>query len=117
MAKTAGVETPGISKCQHWFKATHSVKSRRSFTRRLCWVKLFALPSLYRQGQLEKSLRYEADIAILYKVTRPNVEPLFETLKPILTEAQLIDVKNIVGEIQQRIAKLDRAKKPEPDSQ
>jgi len=83
----------------------------------LILLKLFALPSLYRQGQLEKSLRYEADIAILYQVTRPNVEPLFEVLRPMLTDGQLTDLRNIVSEIKQRIERLDRAKEPDAGRQ
>ncbi len=82
----------------------------------LILLKLFALPSLYLQGQLEKSIRYEADVAILYQVTRPNMQPLFEILKPLLTEGQMSDVTSIVEDVQRRIARLDRAKRAGPDS-
>lgn len=78
----------------------------------LILLKLFALPSLYRQGLLEKSLCYEAEIAILYQVTRPQMDPLFNILKLLLSDEKLADMRNIVAEIQQRIARLDRAKKP-----
>jgi hypothetical protein len=99
------------------YSATHrflEMDLRTATIEGLILLKLFALPSLYRQGRLEKTIRYEADIAILYQVTRPNVEPLFEVLKPMLTDGQLTDLITIVAQIQQQIARLDRAKNAQP---
>ena len=76
----------------------------------LILLKLFALPSLYRQGRWEKIFRYEADIAILWQPTRPNLEPLFVRIRPFVDEGQWTDLRNIVGDIQKRIERADRMK-------
>lgn len=81
----------------------------------LLLLKLFALPSLYRQGRWEKIFRYEADVAILYERARPDMAPLFEQLKPHVDEGQLDELRNIVAEIQRRIERVDQAKKVAED--
>ena len=73
----------------------------------LLLLKLFALPSLYRQGQFDRSELYERDIAMLIRGYRPDLEPLFEELSLHVLESDLAEVRNIVGEIEDR---LDRAK-------
>lgn len=53
----------------------------------LLLLKLYALPSLYRQGDFVKVGLYENDIATLMYYYRPAVTPLLEKLKRHLGEA------------------------------
>jgi hypothetical protein len=80
----------------------------------LILLKLFALPSLYRQGLSTKIGLYENDIYVLYAVERPDTEPMLQELSPFVDEGQLTELRNIIGEIKQRIARLDRAKRSNP---
>jgi hypothetical protein len=74
----------------------------------LILLKMFALPSLYRQRRRPKIALYENDIYMLYDLGRPQMEPLFLELKPFVEDAVLADLRNIVAEIRQRIERVDR---------
>ena len=71
-------------------------------------LKLYALPSLYRQGDLIRVALYETDVLSLLDRYRPPVEPLFMELKPYLPPNDLAAARDIVAEIQQKIARFDR---------
>jgi hypothetical protein len=49
----------------------------------LVLLKLYALPSLYRQGNLARVALYETDILMLMDRHKVDVEPLFAELTPI----------------------------------
>jgi hypothetical protein len=74
----------------------------------LLLLKLYALPSLYRQGNFARVALYEGDIATLMHDYRPPVEPLFEELREHLSDTDLASLRKIVGEIQERIERFDR---------
>ena len=74
----------------------------------LLLLKLYALPSLYRQGNFARVALYEGDIATLLHDYRPPVEPLFEELKDHLSATDLSSLRKIAGEIQERIERFDR---------
>ncbi len=74
----------------------------------LLLLKLYALPSLYRQGNFARVALYEGDIATLVHDYRPPVEPLFEELKEHLSTTDLDSLRKIAGEIQERIERFDR---------
>lgn len=69
----------------------------------LLLLKLYALPSLYRQGNFARVGIYENDIATLIYSYRPEVEPLLEELAQHLNETDIIAVREIVSEIEQKI--------------
>lgn len=69
----------------------------------LLLLKLYALPSLYRQGNFARVGIYENDIATLIYSYRPEVEPLLKELGQYLSETDIIAVREIVTEIEQRI--------------
>jgi len=71
-------------------------------------LKLFALPSLYRQFAWERIHVYEADIKILLALHKPATEPLFALLAKHVLPRDLAELKKIVSEEQQRIAKAER---------
>lgn len=74
----------------------------------LLLLKLYALPSLYRQGNFARVALYESDISTLMHEYRPPIEPLFEELQSHLSPTDLAAVRGIVTEIQQRIQRFDR---------
>jgi len=71
-------------------------------------LKLFALPSLYRQFDWERIHVYEADIKTLLALHRPAMEPLFALLEKHILPTDLGELKKIVSDEQQRIAKTER---------
>ena len=77
----------------------------------LVLLKLYALPSLYRQGQIDRVTVYEADITSLIQRHRCDVEPLFERLRSHLSESDLRELRAIVRDIQARIARFEQLKK------
>ncbi len=74
----------------------------------LLLLKLYALPSLYRQGNFARVALYEGDIATLMHDYRPPIEPLFEELKEHLSATDLESLRKIAGEIQERIERFDQ---------
>ncbi|MFH1636608.1 MAG: hypothetical protein ABIG63_21715 [Chloroflexota bacterium] len=69
----------------------------------LLLLKLYALPSLYRQGNFARVGIYENDIATLVHYYKPNLPELLAELSRYTSESDLEEIKNIVTEIQQRI--------------
>lgn len=74
----------------------------------LVLLKLYALPSLYRQGDLDRAALYETDILTLMRRHRVDPEPLFTKIKPHLSATDLRALRSIVDEIQQRIERSER---------
>jgi hypothetical protein len=71
----------------------------------LLLLKLYALPSLYRQGSFARVGIYENDIATLMQLYQPALTPLFAELSQHLSATDLKEVREIVVEIEQRIAR------------
>ena len=74
----------------------------------LLLLKLYALPSLYREGNFARVGIYENDIATLMQGYRPQLEPLLQELSHHLSESDLAAVREILGEIQERIRRFGR---------
>ncbi len=74
----------------------------------LLLLKLYALPSLYRQGNFARVGICENDIATLVYSYRPQLEPLFEELAHHLSDIDLAAVREVVAEIQQRIERFGK---------
>jgi hypothetical protein len=70
----------------------------------LLLTKLFALPSLYRQGQFAKIGIYENDAASLIQRFRPAMDQILDELAKFLLASDLEEVRKIVADIEQRIA-------------
>ena len=71
----------------------------------LLLLKMYALPSLYRQGSFARVGIYENDIATLMQLYQPDLKPLFTELSQHLGATDLKAVREIVAEIEQRIAR------------
>ena len=74
----------------------------------LILMKLYALPSLYRQGNFTRVGLYENDVATLLHAHHPPLEPLLDVLTSYLNESDMTQVKQIVGEIEQRISRFEQ---------
>jgi len=71
----------------------------------LLLLKLYALPSLYRQGNFARVGLYENDIATLMHDYQPELDALFDALAQHLSASDLSTLRDIVAEIQQRIGR------------
>lgn len=71
-------------------------------------LKLYALPSLYRQGNFARVGLYENDVATLMQAYGPPLEPLLDELAGHLSPIDLAAVRDIVAEIQARIERFRR---------
>ena len=77
----------------------------------LLLLKMYALPSLYRQSSFARVGIYENDIATLMQLYEPALDPLFAELSKHLSATDLKAVRDIVGEIQQRIIRFQETSK------
>ncbi|MEM8960271.1 MAG: hypothetical protein AAGD38_02225 [Acidobacteriota bacterium] len=74
----------------------------------LVLLKLFALPSLYRQGDFARVGLYENDIATLAQVHKVDLDASLVVLRPHLSETDLREVQNIIDDIRDRITRFER---------
>jgi hypothetical protein len=75
----------------------------------LILLKLYALPSLYRQGNFARVGIYENDIATLMHGYDPDITKLVGELSYYVSDSDLVEIKNIVSEIQQRIERFRKS--------
>lgn len=69
----------------------------------LILLKLYALPSLYRQGNFARVGIYENDIATLLHYYQPNIDSLLAEISKYLNETDFTEVKGVMSDIQNRI--------------
>ena len=69
-------------------------------------MKLYALPSLYRQGDTQRIALYETDILMLVDRFSPDMNAVLHVLEPYVEEGSLAELHGIVGDIEQRIARM-----------
>lgn len=77
----------------------------------LILLKLFALPSLYRQGSFERVGIYENDIATLMHAFNPKMELLLGELSKYLNKEDIAEAQKIVSDIEARIQRFRKANK------
>lgn len=75
----------------------------------LLLLKLFALPSLYRQGSFERVGIYENDIATLIHAFNPDMKPLLAELSGHLNETDMNEARSILTDIEGRIRRFRKA--------
>ena len=71
----------------------------------LLLLKLYALPSLYRQGNFARVGIYENDVATLLHDYQPDTSILLAELTKYVNENDLEEIKTIVVDIQNRISR------------
>lgn len=102
---------PLFKKVQDGYAATNIFMEREipcATPEGLLLLKLYALPSLYRQGNFSRVGLYENDIATLLQEYQPDLAPLFKELKVHLSETDIRALDEIISEIQQRIERFRR---------
>jgi len=77
----------------------------------LLLLKLYALPSLYRQGNFARVGIYENDIATLIHYYQPDMSALLRELSNYVNENDFAEIRGVVSDIQNRIKRF----KNEPD--
>lgn len=77
----------------------------------LILLKLFALPSLYRQGSFERVGIYENDIATLMNAFHPKMEPLIKELGGHLNETDMAEVRSIIADMEARVKRFQKTSK------
>jgi predicted nucleotidyltransferase len=77
----------------------------------LILLKLYALPSLYRQGLFDRVSVYESDLASLIQRYQREVDPLLQRLQPHLEAGDLHELRVIVRDILARIARFEQFNK------
>ncbi|MEB3160517.1 MAG: hypothetical protein VKL20_03540 [Synechocystis sp.] len=73
-------------------------------------LKLYALPSLYRQGKFDKASIYENDILLLLLQYTVNLTPLLTLLSKHLLASDLEEVDVIINDIQAKIHRFSQHK-------
>ena len=69
----------------------------------LLLLKLYALPSLYRQGNFARVGIYENDIATLIHYYQPDLSALLRELSNYVNDNDFAEIKGVVSDIQNRI--------------
>lgn len=79
----------------------------------LVLLKLYALPSLYRQGQFNRVSLYENDILLLLLNYPIDLAPLLAILKEEVLATDLESIEEVLSDIQGRLRRFDRSRFPE----
>jgi hypothetical protein len=79
----------------------------------LLLLKLYALPSLYRQGDFVRVGLYENDIATLMQAYQPALDALLAVLARYVSTTDLVALEEIVGDIRQRLARFQHRVDPQ----
>ena len=74
----------------------------------LILLKLYALPSLYRQGDFARVGIYENDVATLLHAYRPNVKALLVELAPFVSDSDSQEIRDIVKDLQTRFSRFEK---------
>ncbi len=77
----------------------------------LLLLKLYALPSLYRQGFMQRAALYENDILMLLQSCKSDMGLVLVELEPFVEAGALAELTSIVSEIQSRLARMERSRK------
>lgn len=102
---------PLFKKVQREYVATHRFLDRAiplATVEGLILLKLYALPSLYRQGNFPRVGLYENDIATLIQAYEPDTATLLDELAAHVSQSDLTEIRTILGEIQGRIERFRR---------
>lgn len=74
----------------------------------LILLKLYVLPSLYRQGEFARVGIYENDVATLLHYYEPSMPQLLAELQPYVDDTDWQEINNIIAELQQRLVRFQR---------
>ena len=74
----------------------------------LLLLKLYALPSLYRDGSFARVGIYENDIATLLHYYQPDMPSLLSELSKYVDENDFAEIKGVISDIQNRIKRFKK---------
>lgn len=74
-------------------------------------LKLYALPSLYRQGKFDRASIYENDVLLLLLNYSVNLKPILTILKKHLLNSDIEQIQEILLDIEARIKRFARQQK------
>lgn len=74
----------------------------------LVLLKLYALPSLYRQGDFARVGLYENDLATLIYYHHPDLDKLEQELSKYVSEMDLAAIRDVIADIHRRIARFQQ---------
>lgn len=77
----------------------------------LALLKLFALPSLYRQGIFDRVALYETDLTMLMQEYSLDAAKLLAVLKDYLSESDIESLTEILTDIEKRIRRFKQRKR------
>lgn len=72
-------------------------------------LKLYALPSLYRQGQFDRAALYETDILQLSYKYNLDLDAAIQVVDPFLIESDRTEIRSVASDIERRIQRIARA--------
>ena len=103
------VENPVFAHALHNYQANYVIaeKTIRSLTPSgIALLKLYALPSLYLQGQHVRVATYEQDLEVLF-IVDPDIteDQLLKFLSKHLVRSQIAELKNTCEEIRQKLSR------------
>ncbi|MCG8351392.1 MAG: hypothetical protein MI924_26790 [Chloroflexales bacterium] len=79
----------------------------------LLLLKLYALPSLYRQGNFARVGLYENDVATLMFYYAPHMQDIVTELTPFVSAQDLTAIQDIIADLEQRISRFKRTNNDE----
>ena len=77
--------------------------------RGLILLKLYALPSLNRQGDFARVGLYENDVATLLFYHAPNMQEVLVELTPFVSNQDISEIQAIIFDLEQRISRFTRS--------
>jgi len=80
-------------------------------------LKLYALPSLYRQGKFDRAALYETDVLQLAYNYNVQLEPAIKIIEPHVIPSDRLEIRDIANDIEQRMQRMVRSRASQPDSE
>lgn len=103
------VTNPLFARVKDEFRAVRDYAGREIPTATaegLIILKLYALPSLYRQGDVARIGIYESDVFALLSTGTVDLDRVFAVLETALLPTDIEELRRIVGDVERRIAKV-----------
>ena len=76
----------------------------------LVLLKLYAMPSLYRQGNFDRVSIYESDIMLLLMNYTVDIEAIMKLLSKYVLGSDLLEIRETVSDIQRRILRFQQSR-------
>jgi hypothetical protein len=99
-----------LAQAERLFSLLDERRIRCATVEGLLLLKLYALPSLYQQGSFERVGIYENDVATLMYAYAPDMRPILAELGKHLNETDMVEVRNILADVDERIKKFKQKK-------